>query len=45
MAGRPDRLIGLAELEDAGAHDVVDTLAKLDPVLDDIDARLVSAGR
>jgi phosphonoacetaldehyde hydrolase len=33
------------ELEDAGAHYVVDTLAELDPVLDDIDARLVSAGR
>jgi phosphonoacetaldehyde hydrolase len=28
------------ELEDAGAHYVVDTLAELDPVLDDIDARL-----
>jgi phosphonoacetaldehyde hydrolase len=33
------------QLEDAGAHYVVDTLAELDPVLDDIDARLVSAGR
>jgi phosphonoacetaldehyde hydrolase len=31
------------ELENAGAHYVVDTLAELDPVLDDIDARLVSA--
>jgi len=28
------------ELEQAGAHYVVDTLAELDPVLDDIDARL-----
>ena len=33
------------ELKDAGAHYVVDTLAQLDPVLDDIDARLASAGR
>jgi phosphonoacetaldehyde hydrolase len=31
------------ELERAGAHYVVDTLADLDPVLDDIDARLKSA--
>jgi phosphonoacetaldehyde hydrolase len=30
------------ELERAGAHYVVDTLAELDPVLDDIDARLKS---
>jgi len=30
------------ELEDAGAHYVVDTLAELDPVLDDIEARLMS---
>ena len=33
------------ELEDAGAHYVVETLAELDLVLDDIDARLMSAGR
>jgi phosphonoacetaldehyde hydrolase len=32
------------ELERAGAHYVVDTVAELDPVLDDIDARLRSAG-
>jgi phosphonoacetaldehyde hydrolase len=32
-----------AELERAGAHYVVDTLAELDSVLDDIDARLQSA--
>jgi phosphonoacetaldehyde hydrolase len=32
-----------AELERAGAHYVVDTLGELDPVLDDIDARLKSA--
>ena len=31
------------ELENAGAHYVVDTLAELDSVLDDIDARLISA--
>lgn len=31
------------ELEQAGAHYVVDSLAELDPVLDDIDARLMSA--
>ena len=31
------------ELQRAGAHYVVDTLADLDPVLDDIDARLKSA--
>lgn len=30
------------ELEHAGAHYVIDTLADLDPVLDDIDARLKS---
>ena len=30
------------ELEDAGAHYVVDTLADLDPVLDDIDVRLMA---
>ena len=33
------------ELKDAGAHYVVDTLAELDPVLDDIDARLASSSR
>lgn len=33
-----------AELERAGAHFVVDTLAELDSVLDEIDARLKSAG-
>ncbi len=33
------------ELEQAGAHYVVDSLADLDPVLDDIDARLMSAKR
>jgi phosphonoacetaldehyde hydrolase len=32
-----------AELEKAGAHYVVDSLAEIDPVLDDIDARLESA--
>lgn len=32
------------ELQGAGAHYVVDTLAELDPVLDDIDARLQSEG-
>jgi phosphonoacetaldehyde hydrolase len=31
------------ELERAGAHYVADTLSELDPVLDDIDARLQSA--
>lgn len=31
-----------SELQRAGAHYVVDTLAELDPVLDDIDARLKS---
>ncbi|MFZ0334926.1 MAG: phosphonoacetaldehyde hydrolase [Candidatus Acidiferrales bacterium] len=33
------------ELQQAGAHYVVDTLAELDAVLDDIDARLASAKR
>ena len=32
-----------AELQKAGAHYLVDTLAELDPVLDDIDARLEAA--
>ena len=32
-----------AELEEAGAHYVIDTLAELDAVLDDVDARLLSA--
>jgi phosphonoacetaldehyde hydrolase len=32
-----------AELEKAGAHYVVDSVAQVDPVLDDIDARLKSA--
>jgi phosphonoacetaldehyde hydrolase len=31
-----------AELEKAGAHYVVDSLAEIDPVLEDIDARLKS---
>ncbi|HKF50942.1 MAG TPA: phosphonoacetaldehyde hydrolase [Candidatus Acidoferrales bacterium] len=34
-----------SELERAGAHYVVDTLAELNAVLDDIDARLKSGGR
>lgn len=34
-----------AELQQAGAHYVVDTLAQLDPVLDDIDARLKSSDK
>jgi phosphonoacetaldehyde hydrolase len=33
-----------SELNHAGAHYVVDTLAELDPVLDEIDTRLKSAG-
>jgi phosphonoacetaldehyde hydrolase len=35
--------VARAELEKAGAHYVVDSLAEVDPVLDDIDARLKSA--
>ena len=34
-----------AELQRAGAHYVVDTLAELDPVLDDIEARIEAADR
>ena len=33
------------ELQRAGAHYVVDTLAQLDPVLDDIDAQLMSSDK
>jgi len=33
-----------AELYKAGAHYVVDSVADVDPVLDDIDTRLKSAG-
>lgn len=33
----------MGELQRAGAHYVVDTVAELDPILDDIDARLKSA--
>jgi phosphonoacetaldehyde hydrolase len=41
---REKRLVAArAELKKAGAHYVVDSLADLDPVLDDIDARLKSA--
>ena len=41
---RQDRLaIARTELENAGAHYVVDSLAEVDPVLDDIDGRLKSA--
>lgn len=41
---RDERLIiARAELEKAGAHYVVDSLAEVDPVLDEIDARLKSA--
>lgn len=35
--------VARAELEKAGAHYVVDSLAEVDPVLDDIDARLKSS--
>jgi phosphonoacetaldehyde hydrolase len=34
-----------AELQNAGAHYVVDTLADVDPVLDDIDLRLKTGGK
>jgi phosphonoacetaldehyde hydrolase len=41
---KPEReallVMARAELEKAGAHYVVDSLAEVDPVLDDIDARL-----
>ena len=43
-AERESRLVDArAELQNAGAHYVVDSLAEVHPVLDDIDARLKSA--